>query len=126
MARVDDEVRDTLVSAARVEMPEDITGRISRRLKEEAEVRATTRVTTAKAAFDELARQTSRGTFGENMPSHYDRAGVGLDRQEVLFRESSTSASGQAEKAPVESVAADDYYGLQIPTASTESSRAGR
>ena len=73
-------VTNLLSASADVAMPEHIAERIEAALQAQAQQRvADASVDEAKRSYLEMGRRSALGTFGENVPSHYDRSGVGID-----------------------------------------------
>lgn len=73
-------VSDDLAEAAKVEMPDRVTGRLERAVRAEAAARAShQQLESAKRDYLELAQHSSLGTFGANVPKVYSPVGVGID-----------------------------------------------
>lgn len=80
----DSEVTRRLARAGEVQMPERVTGRMQRALRAEAAQRETSqRLEAAKRDYAELVEHASLGTYGSNVPTSYDPAGVGIDLHEA-------------------------------------------
>ena len=73
-------VSDELAEAATIEMPDRVTGRLERAVRDEAAARASNQqLEAAKRDYLELAQHSSLGTFGANVPTVYSPVGVGID-----------------------------------------------
>ena len=74
-----DAVRKQLLDAA-VEMPDDVAARLEAVLRREARTRGGSNLAEeAKADFVQLVGNSSRGTFGANLPKAYDRRSIGIE-----------------------------------------------